>query len=417
MEGAPSWDELVSKLPPLAGDPVVGGDELATIIYTSGTTGIPKGVMHTHRTLAHAALLAVRLGDGSPDDRLFSYLPLAHAAERLLVESIAIQAGCRIFFNLSLETFMTDLKRARPTTFLSVPRLWTKFQQGVFEKVPKEKLDRLFRIPIVGRVVKRKLLRELGLDSVRLAVSGAAPLPPEIHKWYRSLGLELLEGYAMTENFGISHTSRPGNVRVGSVGQVFEGVECKLSESGEILVKSPCTMQGYFKDPEATREAFTEDGFLRTGDVGELDKDGFLKITGRAKEQFKTSKGKYVAPAPIENKLGAHPKIEASCVAGLGFPQPFAIVMLSAGEWARSSADGARRALSDSLEEHLRTVNAELDPHERMDFLAVVPEEWSVDNDLITPTLKVKRLSVEKHYGAAFERWAAKRAAIVWHES
>ncbi|HZR83411.1 MAG TPA: AMP-binding protein [Candidatus Binatia bacterium] len=414
----PRWEDVVQKTPPLAGNPVRPADDLATIIYTSGTTGVPKGAMHPFSSFAQAGLIAERTFHTTADERLLSYLPLAHVADRLASEILSIECGCRVFFAESLETFQKDLQRARPTIFMSVPRLWTKFQQGVFAKMPKEKLDRLFRIPIVGRVVKRRILRELGLDHVRYAMSGAAPLPADVLSWFRSLGLEMLEVYGMTENFAVSHCSRPGQVRPGYVGQPWEGVEMRIAESGELLIKSPANMMGYYKDPEKTAEAFTDDRFLRTGDVGETDEMGRLKITGRVKEQFKTSKGKYVAPAPIENLLGTHPKIEASLVTGVAFPQPFAIVMLNADASSSiGSRPDARGEIETSLRAHLDAVNAQLDPHEQLSFVAVVSDEWTEANGFVTPTLKVKRLLVESRYQPYFEGWATAGRPVVWQSA
>lgn len=409
------WDDIIQVNPPLAGETPQRSDELATIIYTSGTTGTPKGVMHTFASFALAGRLMTKIVNGSADDRLLSYLPLAHVAERAVIETPAIYLGARMYFTEGLSTFLADLRRARPTVFFSVPRLWMKFQQGVFEKQPRQKLDRLLRLPIIGRVVKKKILTQLGLETVRFAGCGAAPMPPELLQWYRQLGLELLEGYGMTENFGLSHSSRPGQSRVGYVGHPWEGVECKLSPEGEALVRCPTNMVGYYKDEEKTREAFTEEGFLRTGDLGQIDETGRLRIVGRAKEQFKTSKGKYVAPAPIENKLSLHPSIEAICVTGPSFAQPFAIVVLTASDMAAARDTTAREALTASLTKHLESVNTELDPHEQLDFLAVVPEPWTVERGFITPTLKIKRPTVEHHYTPYFEEWLKQRRKVVWH--
>lgn len=414
----PRWDDIVAKTPPLAGNPVRPADDLATIIYTSGTTGIPKGAMQPFSSFAQVCLIVEHTFHTTPNERLLSYLPLAHVADRLASEVLSLQCGCRVYFAESLDTFQKDLQRARPTIFMSVPRLWTKFQQGVFAKMPKETLDRLFRIPIVSRIVKRRILRQLGLDQVRYAMSGAAPLPADVLAWFRSLGLEMLEVYGMTENLAISHCARPGQVRPGYVGSPWEGVEMRMAENGELLIKSPGNMMGYYKDPEKTRESFTEDGFLRTGDVGETDELGRLKITGRVKEQFKTSKGKYVAPAPIENLLGTHPKIEASLVTGVAFPQPFAIVMLNAQEISRLvSEPQARSELESSLREHLESINAQLDPHEQLSFVAIVSEQWTEANGFVTPTLKVKRTLVENRYQQYFDTWANAQRPVVWQEA
>jgi long-subunit acyl-CoA synthetase (AMP-forming) len=346
------------------------------------------------------------------DDRALSHLPLAHAAERYIVECLSMFTGSHVYFAESLDTFIDDLRRARPTVFFTVPRLWQKFQLGVFSKMPPAKLDRLLRIPIVSSLVKRKVLRALGLEHVRLAGSGAAPIPPDVMSWYRRLGLELLEGYGMTENFACSHASKPGRVRVGYVGEPVPGVECRISEEGEIQVKSPGMMAGYFKAPELTAEVLTPDGWLRTGDRGEVDELGRLRITGRVKELFKTSKGKYVAPAPIEGKLANHPAIEAVCVGGLGRPQPYGLVML--GIEARKSAAATRAELESALAGHLRAINAELEPHETLAFLAVVHDEWQIENGFLTPSLKIRRAAIERAYEPHLDGWYAARRDVVW---
>ena len=246
----PTWERIIADTAPLQGTPTRPADELATIIYTSGTTGLPKGVMMNFQAIGWAPE-PMEAGFGiTAEDRVISYLPLAHVAERWTVEACSIRAGFQIFFAESLDTFLADLQRARPTMFISVPRLWVKFQQGIFAKVPKKKLDMLFKIPLLGKLLKKKILRQLGLDTVRFAGSGAAPLPVSVLEWYRELGLDLLEGYGMSENFGCSHGSFPGQSRVGYVGSPWPGVECKLSESGEVLVRSPATTTGYYKDPE-----------------------------------------------------------------------------------------------------------------------------------------------------------------------
>ncbi|MFN0182570.1 MAG: AMP-binding protein, partial [Aquabacterium sp.] len=255
------------------------------------------------------------------------------------------------------------------------------------------------------------------LDSVRFAGTGAAPLPPEVMSWYRRLGLELLEGYGMTEQFALATSSLPRESRIGYVGSAASCCEVKLSDIGEVLTRGPAHMQGYFKEPEKTAETMTADGWLKTGDLGEFDDKGRLRIVGRAKEQFKTSKGKYVAPAPIESKLGAFTRIEACMVSGVAFPQPFALAMLPPGAWDAMRAADARKAFTDELAAHLKVVNAQLDPHERLDFVAVVSEQWTVESGFVTPTLKLKRNVIEKHYGDHFQAWAGQRKAVVWHEA
>ncbi|MCK6533521.1 MAG: AMP-binding protein [Polyangiaceae bacterium] len=411
---APTWDSIIASSAPLAGEVRRPKTDLATIIYTSGSTGVPKGVMHSFQTMMSPGERFTEYFGLRTSDRMLSYLPLAHAFERYVVETGTIGKGFHVFFAESLDTFVEDIKRARPTLFVSVPRLWQKFQLGVFSKMPERKLGTLLKIPIVSGIIKKKVLSGLGFDQVRIAGSGSAPIPAELIAWYRSLGLELLEGYGMSENFSYSHMTLPGDVRVGYVGKACDGVECKLSPEGEVLVKSPGTMLGYYKAPELTAEMFTEDGFLKTGDRGELDADGRLKITGRVKELFKTSKGKYVAPAPIENKLLLHSDVEQALVTGNGFPQPYGMVVLSEQARKRASNAADRQQLTSTLESHLGEVNATLDQHEQLDLLVVLSDEWTIENGLLTPTMKLKRSAIETKYGERAPSWYEEKKAVVW---
>ncbi|HWD00561.1 MAG TPA: AMP-binding protein [Candidatus Sulfopaludibacter sp.] len=412
----PTWDDLITGRAPLSGQPTRPPGELATIIYTSGTTGMPKGVKHCFAAFAYDAMSLCRLLDLSAKERVLSYLPLAHIVERAGLECTSLFLGSRIFFSEGLDTFLADLSRARPTIFITVPRLLLKFQQGVFAKMPKEKLERLLRIPILNRSVKRRILRKLGLATVRHAACGAAPLSPEIHMWYRNVGLDLAEGYGMTETL-ITHLPGIGRVRPGYVGRAMDGVETKLGEKSELLIRSPMNLLGYHKNSEATADSFTPEGFFRTGDVAQIDEDGQLRIIGRIKEQFKTSKGKYVAPAPIESQLTAHPDVEACCIMGEGMPSPFALVVLSDDARKRCSELAQRAAVEASLKRQMDLMNGELDPHERVKFVAVVEGPWTIANGIMTPTLKIKRSVVEGRYQSFVENWYVQQRSVIWEET
>ena len=415
QQAYPGWDQLCAASAPLAGEPLRQADELATLIYTSGTTGAPKGVMHSFGAFAWAFSAALKRISISQDDRMLSYLPLAHVVERVLVEHGWLRTGFSVYFAESLETFAADLQRARPTVFFSVPRLWVKFQQGVQAKMPQKKLDLLLSLPLIGGLVRRKILKALGLDQCRVAAGGAAPMPVALLQWYRKLGLAINEGYGMTENLAVSHITVPGQDQTGSVGPAYEGVEAKLDPAnGELLMRSPAVMMGYYKEPALTREVITEEGWLRTGDKGRIDGNGLLHITGRVKDLFKTSKGKYVAPAPIEDRLGQHPAVEACVVTGANMGQPVGVVMLSPQAADHLKTEQQRAELSEQLSAHLADINARLDPHEQLDCLAVVKTPWTVDNGFITPTFKVKRNRVDEVYGPQLEDWVAQRKPVVF---
>ncbi|MEM9256892.1 MAG: AMP-binding protein [Pseudomonadota bacterium] len=408
------WRDIVAEYDPIPDDPSPPGDQLALISYTSGSTGQPKGVMHSFASAAAPGQRNLEVLGVTADDRMLSYLPLAHVMERATVECSSFYAGFHIYFAESLDTFIEDLKRARPTLFISVPRLWLKFQLGVFQKFPQHKLDRMLKIPILGRIVRRKVLEGLGLSHVRLAGSGSAPIPADLIDWYEKLGISLLEGYGMSEDFAYSHMSTPKLRKAGYVGVPGEGVETRISPQGEILVKSPGDMVGYYKQPELTAESYTEDGFFKTGDRGEYSSDGLLKITGRVKELFKTSKGKYVAPVPIENLLNADPHIELCCVAGAGRPACHAVVQLAEELHPRLADPALQETLTPKLESLLDRVNRAVEDYEGLQFIAVVSEVWGIDNNFLTPTLKIKRDVIEAAYAPSLDEWYNSGRKIVW---
>jgi long-chain acyl-CoA synthetase len=413
----PAWDRIVAATAPMQGQVTRPADDLATLMYTSGTTGAPKGVMHSFATFAWAVRSGLkRLPALNADARMLSYLPLSHVAERALVEHGLLASGMHLYFAESLDTFTADLQRARPTIFFSVPRLWLKFQQGVHAKLPPAKLDRLLKIPILGGIVRKKVLSALGLDACVFAAGGAAPMPPELLRWYGRLGLDLAEVYGMTENCGVSHATLPGQPRPGTVGLPYDGIECRVDpRSNEIQVKAGCVMLGYHGEPEMTRAAFTDDGWLRTGDKGALDAEGNLRITGRVNDLFKTSKGKYVAPAPIEDRLVMHPALEACCVTGANLGQPLALAMLNP-DGIRKSRDAAGRGeLEASVASHLKAINDTLDPHEQLDCIVLMADAWTVDNDIITPTFKVKRARIEDLFASHYLAWIAARKKVLWY--
>lgn len=409
-EGYEKWDDIIANNEPFEGNFVPDGADISTIIYTSGTTGLPKGVVHSFHTFSFAVCGALsQINDISTKDRFFSYLPLSHIAERMLVEMGALYSGGSISFAESLDLFAANLKDTKPTVFLAVPRIWTKFQMGILSKMPQSKLDILLNIPFVKNIIRKKIKEGLGLDKANYIFTGAAPLPVATMVWFDKLGIDICEAYAMTENCAYSHFTRKGHKKLGSVGTPMPSCEIRIADDGEIQVRSEATMLEYFKEPEKTKETITEDGFLRTGDQGEIDNEDFLKITGRVKDIFKTDKGKYVAPAPIELELSKNTHIEQVCVVGMNLPQTMALVVLSA-----DAHNIDKRTLESSLETSMQDVNQQFEKHERLKKVVIMKEEWTIENNMITPTLKVKRNILEKEKAPHYERWYKDANTIVW---
>ena len=350
--------------------------------------------MHNYDSICWAATVLISDLGVTQNDRALSYLPLAHITERVLIEITSFYSGMRINFNESLDTFARDIKATEPTLFISVPRLWTRFQMGVLANMPQKKLDLLLRIPIVKGLISKKIRSKLGLAKVRLCASGSAPIPATTLEWFSKIGVNISEGWGMTENSAAGTRCMPFRAdKIGYIGSAYTGVDIRIAQDGEIQVKGRCNMKEYYLEPEKTAEVFTEDGYLRTGDKGSIDSDGFIKITGRLKEIFKTAKGKYIAPSPIESKLMANSSIEQVCVTGPQLKQPIALVVLS---------ELAQKQPADEIEQQLlvtlNEVNATLESHAVLDRIVIIKDQWTVANGLLTPTLKIKRHTLEEHY-------------------
>ncbi len=401
--------DLIADSAPFAESPVPTDSDVWTIVYTSGTTGYPKGVVHGYRAPRHVGYRALETFDLNSNDRCLSFLPLAHVAERLLVETASLYSGMMISFSQSLNTFQNDLISVQPTVFFSVPRLWKKFQGGILTKVPQQKLDKLLKIPLVRSLIAKKLRKALGLSQARIIVSGAAPISPALLEWYSKLGIEIVEGYGMTENFAYGFIGRPGHNKQGTVGKAMPDNGFKLSAEGEILFKCPTVMSEYYKDEEKTREALTEDGYYRSGDLGEIDSEGYLKVTGRVKEIFKTEKGEYVAPAPIEAKLSSFKGFEQICIAGTGLKQPIAVVTLN-----ELVLNTPKEQLSKDITDFLKQINATLLNHEKVSGVVISNTDWSPDTGLVTPTLKVKRNKLEERYSQLMTNLDQSGDTVVW---
>jgi len=405
------WEVIMNNYAPQREDYLPLMSDLFSIIYTSGTTGNPKGVMLTFKAVATGVYSTIEHTKlDYPDARFFSYLPLCHIAERNVIEAGATVAGATVYFAESLESFAKNLASARPTHFLAVPRIWTKFQLGILAKLPQSKLDFLLKIPILSSFIKTKIRKGLGLNDTVIILTAAAPMPVALITWFRNLGIIIQEAYGMTENLGAVSMMPREKIKDGTVGKVYPGMEVKLmSGTNEIFTRAAWNMVGYYNEPQMTAETIDSEGWIHTGDVGIVDEEGYLKITGRVKEMYKTSKGEYVAPSQIEVGFANNTFIEQICVAGNNLPQPIALVVLS--DFGKASG---KDKINESLEETLKGINPTLRPYEKVKRIVVMKDPWTVDNNKLTPTMKIKRGNIEKEFASQLEPWYNQQETVVW---
>jgi long-chain acyl-CoA synthetase len=406
--------------------------DLATLIYTSGTTGPPKGVMLSHANLAWTSQLLIDSGGGKVDgDASLSYLPLSHIAEQMGTIHMPVTAGSTVWFAESIDKLADNLKECRPTVFFGVPRVWEKFHSVLSARLSEvtggkrrmldwarrvcaevnartdrgDPIPRLLQIQygLANRIVISKLKVALGLDRARVLSSGAAPIAPDVLAFFASIDLPIREIYGQSEDCGPTSYNMPGKTKIGSVGPPLPGLEVKIAEDGEILVRGPNVFMGYFKEPQATAETI-KDGWLCSGDLGTLDKDGFLTITGRKKEIIITAGGKNIAPKNIEAALKETPLISEAIV--IGDRKKFLSALVTIDEAAAQklapdvAADqlAAAPAVHAAIQKQVDQVNETLARVEQIKKFTVLPRAFSIAAGELTPTMKLKRKVISQRY-------------------
>ncbi|WP_447400327.1 AMP-binding protein [Vibrio harveyi] len=404
------FTEIIADVEPSAERPQHHDDKLMSLVYTSGTSGLPKGAMLTYGAFSWSVQQLINHIGIQENDRLFSYLPLAHITERVYIFGSSIMGGVTTAFPESLDTFIEDVKMHRPTLFISVPRLWTLFQQRIQDKLPQKKLNILLKIPFVNSLIKKKLADGLGLDQARVLGCGSAPVSPALLEWYRSVGLNITEAWGMTESFAYSTLNYPFRAdKIGSVGNAGPGIELKIADDDEIMVRGKGLFSGYYKNDIATQESFDSEGWLHTGDIGSIDADGYLTIQGRKKDTFKTAKGKFVAPVPIEKKLFEYSRVEMMCLIGLGLPAPILLVV------PHDFPNFDKERYARTTRKVVARMNQELESHEQIKGVLMIQDPWSIENGILTPTLKIKRHVLEQKYHEIGHNWL-KGELVVWEE-
>ncbi|HCM0844765.1 TPA: AMP-binding protein [Vibrio parahaemolyticus] len=401
---------LIANAVPSEERPQHYDDKLMSLVYTSGTSGLPKGAMLTYGAFSWSVQQLINHIGIQANDRLFSYLPLAHITERVYIFGSSIMGGVPTAFPESLDTFIEDVKMHRPTLFISVPRLWTLFQQRIQDKLPQKKLNFLLKIPFVNSLIKKKLAEGLGLDQARVLGCGSAPVSPALLDWYHSVGLNITEAWGMTESFAYSTINYPFRAdKIGTVGNAGPSIELKIADDSEIMVRGKGLFSGYYKNDIATQESFDSDGWLHTGDIGAIDKDGYLTIQGRKKDTFKTAKGKFVSPVPIEKKLFEYSRVEMMCLIGLGLPGPILLVV------PHDFPHFDKERYARTTRKVIARMNQELASHEQIKGVLMIKEPWSIENGVLTPTLKIKRHVLEQKYHELGHNWP-KDELVLWEE-
>jgi len=382
--------------------------DVMSIVYTSGTSGPPKGVMLTYGSFSWSVNQLTNMIGITNTDRMFSYLPLSHITERVYVLGISIETGLTVAFSESLDTFVDDVKMQRPTLFISVPRLWALFQQRILEKIPQKKLTFLLKVPFLHSIIKKKIAQGLGLDKARILGCGSAPVSPKLLKWYHNVGLPICEAWGMTETYAFGSLNYPYNrKKLGSIGVAASGVSIHQAVDGEILIESKGLFSGYYKQEKETTQALTSQGWLKTGDIGKKDSNGYWYIQGRKKDTFKTAKGKFVSPLIIEKYISEKIKVESLCLIGPGLPMPILLIVPYHFQHMN------KLRYEQSVLTMMKILNETLHSHEKIKGIMFIKEPWSIENGILTPTLKIKRHELEKRYHDRALNWPDDKI-IIW---
>ena len=441
IDGAPNWNEILdlgnddatqNEVDDLSNS--INSEDLATIIYTSGTTGRPKGVMLTHHNIVSNVLASdPRIprvkGLQNSDIRILSFLPICHIFERMLFYLYQFN-GYSLYFAESIEKMGDNIKEVKPHIMSVVPRLIEKVYDKIYDKgtsagglkskiflwalgvnKAKQKIGKPSGLmeTIADKLVFSKWREGLGGNIITL-VSGSAALQPRLNKMFQNAGIPILEGYGLTETSPVISVNSFGKIKVGTVGHVLENLDVKIQEDGEITVKGPSVFKGYFKNEEMTKDVFTEDGYFKTGDIGHIDEEGYLHITDRKKEMFKTSGGKYVAPQVIENQAKASKFIEQIMVVGDGEKMPCALIQpdfnfvqhwaerkqINVGTTPEEMANSPE--LKERINKEIDYLNTKLGSWEQIKRFELTPEVWTIDSGVLTPTLKLKRKAVKERF-------------------
>ena len=406
------WDDLLHEY---AGQTVSFDgrlDDMVSIVFTSGTTGMPKGVIQTNVSMTAPLIRSIPALGLVANPRLISYLPLSHIAERQAVEAHSLMLSGEISFIEAPTTLVRDLQRIKPTFFFAAPRIWELLQQGVFQSFGgRENFNRSFEANEQAAV---NSVREfLGFQNLDVAMSGSAPLSTSLLSFYRKIGLPILEGFGQTEAMSVILNQRD-DWKLGSIGKPVGDVEVKLSDDGELLLRGSGFAAGYYKRPDATADTFV-DGWVHTGDRARIDEDGFIFLTGRIKDYFKTIQGKYVAPGPIEDELASFPYFEQLCLIGRGCSKTALVCVPNSEGRALPEAE-----LANSLAEFIKSANTNIDEkHARIGVVLISEREWTIESGFLTTTLKVKRPAVDDAFLEIAQKLATdaaeqKRVIVDW---